>query len=1288
MPINFRFNIKTRLIISGVLFALGIFIILQISLFQTQDISSAQAASAHKVRGWGWSENIGWISMNCYNDYSECNGGSRDGLWCLTDDPDCLPDGVCEKLGDFENCCSGGDIAYCPGGLSTDYGVHYNTTNGKLTGYAWSDGVGWICFGETCQTVCLGGTNNGADCSINGDADCMGGGECGGKPPHGLPVSWACVGNPGWYCTDGDRNDCKYNSQCILWGQGLCRFSCSDDAGEDFVDRTECGRTSHLKAHWKMNDIGTEFGGCNKEVNCLEDESNNTPKNPGFLQPDYPTNAPVQIKGKFSSGLQFDGDDYIEVADSDSLSVTGNLTIEAWIKRSSIVGEQTIIGKWDESTGFKSYRLWFDVNNRLNFTVSDGTNIPTITQKDGICLGLDAEVTQCTSDDNCATGEICKNAPITDTGKWHHVAGKYISLTSVNAPSLQIFIDGSKVPTFVVEEIIPNTLTDKTEKLYIGAKKVTTATMDTYFNGIIDNVSVWSCQNTDRIKGRSKKEIWDDSRIELDGWARVINLGEKGWLKLKGFTKDGRVWGSSLDHYSTFYTFNGYMGNRWVDESMNSNGLIAHWKMNEPDWDGTTDEVVDSSENTNHGTAYNGVNVTNQGIFNSAGDFDGTDDYVNAGTDTILDISGDMTIEMWIKPNTLPTLTNIGFIAKRPLIGGAARWHFGINNDLSGYNFYNGSAEYQSSERPDINEWAHIAMVLDSGIDVRYYENGVLVDTVVGASMGTATGDPVTIGKSGVDTLFDGFIDNVAIYNRALTPLEILVAYNKRIPACVGWEDYEHDYGDPPAPLPFNSLSVANGATCNQLLVYWTPSTWAENYTYWWVQEDDTCLACTDETTCTDNNYTEYNVLAGSCTELDCSLTDIGLDSNTGYCYNITAHNETGLTWATHNPPNYPAPYWKSTTLCSPEGLGGDADTCGQVTLSWNKGTDVDGYNIYRSLAESGLSSCDSLTYDGCELTGHLAEALDYNAENGPTNDLIAQWKMNEAGWIGTTGEVADSSTQTPLNNGTASCVGVDCVKPTTIATGIFNRAGIFDGVDDYITVGNMESHNNTAYTIEFWVNGAAQDDKRFYSESNTALANPFFGIGSGTGLGDTAKVRVFIRNDDESTALDIESTSNVLNSTWHHIAWVDNNGSYVLYIDGTQDLSGSYTKTSKTLDDANIGCHDINSVPGSYFAGKIDNLSIYNVAKSEEQVKIDYEAGTNPNCVSGQCGLAYVCDDATSTDKCGANNTCCYTDSRIIPYINYYYRITATGETGETPSTGIGPAQTICFPALEEEEE
>lgn len=1149
-----------------------------------------------------------------------------------------------------------------------DYGIQYDDRVGyyTLSGWAWSEGAGWICFGKTCQTVCLEGDNNGAICTT--DDDCPGG-ECGGKPPHGFPVSWACVGSPTWTCQGGTNDGLACFKTSTDCPGGLCRFSCSGDAGEDFVDSNVCVRSDHLKAHWKMNSItdGT-----------IADDSVNG--NTGTLMP--VSTPPIQAQGKFDNALQFDGtEDYIDVADSASLSVTGNLTIEAWVKRGSVGTEQTIVGKWDEEAGIKSYRLWFDANNRLNFAVSDGTNTAIITQKDGICLGGNTEITQCTSNSDCSTGEICKNAPITDTRKWHHIAGKYIaddSGTNINEKSLKIFIDGSKVPTYAVVGTIPDSLTDKSEKLYIGAKKGATV-MDTYFKGIIDNVSIWSCQNSGRIHGRKTKEIWDDAKIEVDGWAREINIGKEGWFKLKGLTKDGRVWGSSLNNYGTFYTFNGYLANRYVDESMPTSGLVAHWKMNEPNWDGTSNEVVDDSGNANNGTAYNGVNVTKQGIFNSAGDFDGVDDYVSVADSNTLDVL-QTTLIGWIKPEVSDVS---GAVVEKTQTYGIRLSGGKMNFVATTVNDAWSSATISSNTTMSSETWYHVAITYD-GTTTRYYLNGVAdgTDTSHTGNLVNSTGS-VKIGVDTNDVYMNGLIDNVAIYNRVLTPAEILAAYNKSIPGCSGWEDNEHEYSGPPNPLAFDSLSVSNASNCDRLLVYWSPSDWAENYTYWRKQAN-TCPACTDETTCINNGYTEHNVLSGSCTETECSLSDIGLSANTGYCYNIAAHNETGSTWATNNPPTYPTPYWKSTTLCGPEGLYSNADTCGQIILTWIKGDSTDGYNIYRSLSSGG---CSNLYNSGCELTGHLAEGMDYDADNDATNDLIAQWKMNEASWDGTADEVKDSSGQTPLNNGTASCTGT-CTVPTTVA-GIFDRAGSFDGADDYVSVGDIESHNNTAYTIELWVNGAAQDDKRFYSETNTTLLGPFFGIGSGTGAGNTDKARVFIRNDDETIALDVKSTNIVLDNNWHHIAWVDNDGSYVLYIDGAKDLSGSYTKTSKTLDDANIGCHNANSSPGSYFAGKIDNVAIYNVAKTAEQIKIDYEAGTNSNCVSGQCGLAYVCDDATSTDKCGANNTCCYTDLRIIPYVNYYYRITATGEAGETPpSTEVGPTETVCFPAPSEEEQ
>ena len=179
-------------------------------------------------------------------------------------------------------------------------------------------------------------------------------------------------------------------------------------------------------------------------------------------------------------------------------------------------------------------------------------------------------------------------------------------------------------------------------------------------------------------------------------------------------------------------------------------------------------------------------------------------------------------------------------------------------------------------------------------------------------------------------------------------------------------------------------------------------------------------------------------------------------------------------------------------------------------------------------------------------------------------------------------------------------------------------------------------------------------------------------------------KIGIGMRNGVDRKSIDF---TNTIKDEWTHIVGTWDGSIIKIYQNGllknsiAQTFSPPSTETSLTIG------RDSGT---QYFNGSIDNVSIYNVAKTVEQIKIDYEAGTNSNCVSGQCGLDYVCDDETEPhDKCGAANTCCYTDSRIIPYVNYYYRITATGETGETPSTGIDdPAQTICFPAPEEEEE
>lgn len=1255
---NFRSKRKLYLIVSGVFFALGLFFIFQ--TYQGNIFSVKAEENYSNVRGWIWSENVGWISANCYNDFT--------------------------GNGVFENCCPGGDTESCPFVLPEvlpekgdyKYGIDY-TTNNKLTGWGWSENVGWICFGETCQEVCLGGTSNGQPCT--NDDNCSPGGVCGGQPPHGLPFSWACVGQSGWTCEGGtnDEEFCYFNEDCP---GGSCLFSCTADSEEDINDSGVCTASVHLKSHWKMN-----------TGSITEDSSNNS----NVLQLLPQGEEPGECKGKFGGALEFNGYNHIEVADSESLSVTGNLTVEAWIKRGELGTEQTILGKWDEA-GDKSYRLWFSAGvdnlNSLNFSVSDGTTVATATQKEGICVGSDRKVcggepyddlqekplcSDFSIEDPCPGGycreplcsdgcdelnEICRNAPIDDTNKWHHVVGKYIAdnpLTTINEKDLQLFIDGTFVYSRTEGEI-PDNLNNGSESLYIGGKN-NLGTIDTNFVGRIDNISIWSCQNEDRILGRNTKEIWNDAKKEIDGWARVVSLGERGWLKLKGFTQDGRIWGTSLKDYSSFYVMDGYMANRWVDESAITNGLVAHWKMNKAYWGGLSGEVIDSSGNNHHGTRLGGLKTDSKGgLFNNAGDFYGEDGYIS-----ISDIGqsnfSQYTISAWVKPKTLSGLQGI--------YNGGSSGHDRIilidNNIYLQMETSGGWGDWSSSKNLVPDKWYHIVVVNNPG-NYSLYINGTKDETATSTDSNELTPAPgdLDIGRvfwNGEWHHFNGYMDNFSIYNRVLDEDEITSLFQKRIPHCTGWAG-EHDYSDPPAPLDFNNLRANNDLGCDTLVLYWDPADWAEDYTYYRCdnQVEGDCNIC---------SYTEYNVLDGACNLSECSLENYDLSPNTGYCYKVEAHNETGDTF------NSEGPIWVSTLLCSPENGEIDDSICGQIDFDWETVSEADGYNVYRSFEENG---CDNISNAGCQLIAHYGEAMDYDADNDGTDDLVAYWKMNETDW--STEDVYDSSGN--ANHGTAVCGGT-CIS----TSGIFDSAGYLAG-DDYVDVGNIEAHNNSNYVIEFWIKGGAQAGSYFYSEFNTSLAEPFFGIGSG--VSNSSSARVVIRDDDGNEVLDVESGNALLDDSWHHFAWVDENGEYTLYIDGKEDQSDSYNKTEKTFDQANIGRHNSNSVPGGYYIGYLDNFSINSVVKSEDQIIVDYEAGISDYCEEDEyetyryCGVDTVC-----TTDCGDGAVCCsYSDFRVIPFVDYYYVVTATNRKGESvpgPPDALS-GKTICFPPPEEEEQ
>jgi hypothetical protein len=131
------------------------------------------------------------------------------------------------------------------------------------------------------------------------------------------------------------------------------------------------------------------------------------------------------------------------------------------------------------------------------------------------------------------------------------------------------------------------------------------------------------------------------------------------------------------------------------------------------------------------------------------------------------------------------------------------------------------------------------------------------------------------------------------------------------------------------------------------------------------------------------------------------------------------------------------------------------------------------------------------------------------------------------------------------------------------------------------------------AYTISMWVKGAAQNVNRVFSEGSSSTNNPLFAIGTNT----SGKIRMYIRDDSNSEILAVSSSTTVFDNNWHHIAWVDNNGTAILYVDGAVDGSNfNYTRGTLTMNRSAIGAV-LRSSAAAYFSGQIDEVSLWNVA-------------------------------------------------------------------------------------------
>jgi len=165
--------------------------------------------------------------------------------------------------------------------------------------------------------------------------------------------------------------------------------------------------------------------------------------------------------------------------------------------------------------------------------------------------------------------------------------------------------------------------------------------------------------------------------------------------------------------------------------------------------------------------------------------FDGVDDYVRVDDDVSLDmVNNFLTIEMWVKPNHIPSGNNVPMILTKYDSTGGQR-EYGVGKG-SGDDYRvviiepSGSANTQvgtGANTMKVGVWSFIAFTYDS-TQVKAYLDGVLKDTIAGTPKLKDVTAPLEIGANTVDGVyFNGTIDEVRIYKRALSDAEIRAHY-------------------------------------------------------------------------------------------------------------------------------------------------------------------------------------------------------------------------------------------------------------------------------------------------------------------------------------------------------------------------------------------------------------------------------------------------------------------------------------------------------------------------------
>ena len=227
-------------------------------------------------------------------------------------------------------------------------------------------------------------------------------------------------------------------------------------------------------------------------------------------------------------------------------------------------------------------------------------------------------------------------------------------------------------------------------------------------------------------------------------------------------------------------------------------------------------------------------------------------------------------------------------------------------------------------------------------------------------------------------------------------------------------------------------------------------------------------------------------------------------------------------------------------------------------------------------------------------------------------NDILLE-QLIETGSI-----TIDQDTELSFSGG--AVVNTLSEATLTISQG---KAAVLDGIDDYIEIPSSDTANNfdtdEDFTVEAWIK--ADDIQPDTGNNDNDIIEKWSGSGGYPFVirydRNTGQIRV--ARWDTSNNPTIISTTVIKDAEFHHVAFVKDGETLSLYIDGELEGTTTDTTTNSTQNSSalNIGRRGNDT---NYFAGNVDELRIWNTARSENEIKNNLNTtltGTESNLVA-----------------------------------------------------------------------